>query len=68
VILPLNYAETYDGVIHLAKSLVVPPIRAGLDQAVDVDHLEGLMEDIEVRRIGERRLGTRSEAFGHAHI
>jgi hypothetical protein len=49
MILALDDAEPHDGFVHFAQRLVVPLIRAGIDEARDVDDLERLFQNVEPR-------------------
>ncbi len=52
VILALQDAETYDRVVYLAESLVVPAMCVCTDERGDVDNTERREFDIEERGIG----------------
>ena len=60
VVLALHDPETNDGAVHLAQSLVVPPVLTGADQRGNVNLLQLREQDIQVRGVRERAGG-----FGH---
>jgi hypothetical protein len=51
VIRPLHNPKTYYRIVHLAKGLVVPTIRAAGDQRWNIDYAESREQDVQVRGI-----------------
>ena len=47
VVFALQNAEPHDRVVHLAKSLVVPFVRARIDQLLNIDYFERLVQNVE---------------------
>jgi hypothetical protein len=54
VVLALQYAKPNDGVVHLTKGLVVPPVGACLNQRWNIDHAQGRKLNIEIRCVWVR--------------
>ena len=47
VVFALQNAEPHDRVVHLTKSLVVPFVRARIDQLLNIDYFERLVQNVE---------------------
>jgi len=58
VIASLHDAEANDGIVHVAKGLVVPGVRGSVCRQLLFDHFEGLvpgLKDGEIRKFGGHR-------------
>src|SRR5215467_10859072 len=53
VIFALHDAKTDHGSVHLAESLVVPLVGAGISKRALIDYFQRLTKDVESRFIGE---------------
>jgi hypothetical protein len=51
VVLTLHHCHPNDGVVDLAKRLIVPLVRAGIGQFLHIDQLEWSVENVEVSLI-----------------
>jgi len=45
--------ESHDRFVYLAERLVVPLVRASIDELLHVDNLQRLMQDVEVSVVGK---------------
>ncbi len=60
VIFALNHGQSDDRIVHLAKRLVVPLIRAGIGQFLHIDQFKRSVQNVEkglVRKISRRFVG-----------
>ncbi len=55
VVFALQHAESHDRVVHLTKSLVVPFVRARIDQLLHVDDFKRSMQNVQVSLVGKIR-------------
>src|SRR4051794_28952365 len=55
MILTLYNPEPDDRIIHLAESLVVPRELARICKRLFIDYLQGLVQNVQARFVGERR-------------
>ena len=53
MIFAMNDSEPDDRLVHFAQRLVVPFIRAGIDECGNVDRFERLAKNVEARVVGE---------------
>ena len=51
VVLTLHYCHPDNGVVHFAKRLIVPLVRARIGQSLHIDQLERTVENVEVSLI-----------------
>src|SRR5215469_8504080 len=54
MVFALHYPKANHGAVHLTQGLVVPLVRHGIHESRDVDPLQVLEQDIEMRRIRVR--------------
>ncbi len=55
VIFTLQHPQPHDRVVHLTKSLVVPFVRARIDQLRHVDDFKRSMQNVQVSLVGKIR-------------
>jgi len=55
VVFALQNAEPHDRVVHLTKSLVVPFVRARIDQLLHVDDFKRSMQSVQVSLVAKIR-------------
>ena len=53
VIFALYHRQPDDGIVHLAKRLVEPFVRARVGQFLDIDEFERFVQNIQVRLVGK---------------
>src|SRR5262245_35503807 len=53
MILALHDAHAYNGIVHLAESLIIPTVGAGLHERRHIDEFERIELNVEICRIRE---------------